>query len=436
MKRFSVLFAAFLVTLACFAGQGDYPWIIGTDHGARTSATINGILAQMNGRPGIIVLDNGIWDITEDVNIPSTVRLELPYRTILDISSTSTVTFVRQSQLVAPSRDSVFTGVGTVAGQTDAYYYSRDWEVGFTNGGGTWTLEFDRILDGSVVLHTNSVTRAELAWNSVGSPEIIDRSIQTNDIAEGGVDGYNILDRTIQTNDIAEGGVDGYNILDGSVGSNDIANSAIHTNHLSDGVIELIGTDQTLLNADYEQWRWGLPRITIAATAALWEAGVSNGATINTGIDVPSTMVDGDLDTATTGGYHSTGAGRHAYMYDFGEVLSGVVELVYTWDLSATIDAGEAEFYVGASFYPEYELNSPYSRNGIGTRVDAGDVAPGSPVTNSIITLFTGRYLTFGISNGGIQDTVPNPVSLEYEIVDVLVWGTNTAAYTALGGLE
>ena len=91
-------------------------------------------------------------------------------------------------------------------------------------------------LTGSVSSN-DSVTQANMAANSIGTPEIIDGAITHNKIANNAVYGNNILDNSLAGSKLLNNSIDGSKIQDDSIDASKIANGAITSELLEAGLI-------------------------------------------------------------------------------------------------------------------------------------------------------------------------------------------------------
>ena len=407
---------SFLIAASAFAGSGKTPssFILGTDFGSKTGFTLNTIITAIGSSDVKVILDGGQWDVTADVTIPANITLSLPPGSTLGVGAFKTVTFSGGS-LEAP-QTTIFVGSGSVVGTVKSL---ADWISDWGSSGPLLAY---------TLTHIQQLTGSSIVSNTITSLEILDRTIQDIDIAIGGVNSSNILDRTIQDIDIAIGGVNSSNILDGTINSNDFdaATLALITNVTAVD----IGAQ---LNDDYALYRWGLPRHTINRAASSWE-GIATGASykiIDTAELLPIEITDSDVTTFTSSNYVNNVSKSTIYVHDLGEPMHGVVELVYKFRMTAAfgfaMDGWMAVSHYAPTVvgdYREASANTAY----INTPTP---YVANEWTTNSTVYPFTGRYLTFGFSQGGSG----TGGGLIYEIGEILMWATNSA-YANLGGLE
>lgn len=432
-----------LLSVSAYAGQGQYPYVIGTDHGTRNSATIQKIMDSSPQKLNI-VLDGGVWNITNNLTINPGHKIVIPWGSSMNVYTGFVVNFVC-AQLEAGNY-AIFSGNGVLTGSVNCVTLLTNgdglWKTGFT--GTDYLVQCYEHIDGGDIfdnsitsddLGPDSVGNSEVADNAIGSPEIIDRSVRTNDIAEGGVDGYNILDGTVTTNDLAQPTID----------------------ELGDGAIDRRFTE------DYDLYRFGMPRITISTNDITAYTTVVGATVPAAGSADLAVIVDGDLSTKqaisydiysdsiadTNDRYAVTGdPDAHVYCVDLGEQMSGWYAVAFRGFLSvsgvsgASLSNPTAVMGVHPSTVPYtpgrtnqsgsvgHPMTVPAYWFTTGQAIGATPYHFGDADTKVVSGLFEGRYVDVVFQVSYENETI------EYKMHEIFIWAVPaTNVWANLGGL-
>ena len=140
-------------------------------YGACTDREITKALSWVGSNNCVFLLSPAIWDIANDLSIPSNVVLETPFGTTLSISSGKTLSMVKPP--VAGSYQ-IFTGSGTA---TITYYpQNRAW------WGETQRDDFSDIATENITATEATITT--LIINSIDGGEIVDSLLNIYDEAD------------------------------------------------------------------------------------------------------------------------------------------------------------------------------------------------------------------------------------------------------------
>ena len=137
----SILLVFIALTIAAVGQRITRSSIYASDYGDRNSTTLNSVLSKLGTKETELVLDGGVWTITNDVTFASNICVRFEQGCWMNVYTGKTVTFNSGDLLASDKHQKLFDGYGVVTGNARFLLSQDEWTTNAWQVPGTGDIE-------------------------------------------------------------------------------------------------------------------------------------------------------------------------------------------------------------------------------------------------------------------------------------------------------